>query len=134
MNAMPPAWPSAAPWHTPPAYHYGPAAHAHHAAYAPSGASSAASNQRVEGEPAQVAGHTAGTHAARPWHTVLGVPQDQATVEFVTRRYFSKKRVLNPETASGKIALLELRAAYESAMEALAVRASLEETPRANVG
>ncbi|CAN7575435.1 hypothetical protein ACTJLC_09955 [Paraburkholderia sp. 22099] len=133
MNATPPAWPSAAPWHTPPAYHYGPAAHGHHAAYAASGAA-AASNQRAEGEPAQVAGHTAGAHAARPWHTVLGVPQDQATVEFVTRRYFSKKRVLNPETASGKIALLELRAAYESAMEALAVRASLEETPRANVG
>ncbi|MCP2090015.1 UNVERIFIED_ORG: hypothetical protein J2Y81_006102 [Paraburkholderia sediminicola] len=116
MNAMPPpVWPSSAPWHTPPAYHYGPAAHGYHAAYAVSGAA-------AQGQPAQVADHPGSASPVRPWHTVLGVPQEHATLELVMQRYNLKKRLLNPTTAHGKVTLLELQAAYRNALEALAAR------------
>lgn len=135
MNAMPPpAWPSAAPWHTPPAYHYGPAAHGYHAAYAPGGAAAAGSNQRIEGQPAQASDHSASASPARPWHTVLGVPPEHATLELVTLRYKLKKRLLNPEATGGKMALLELQAAYRSALEALATRGPEQAPTRTTAG
>ncbi|CAB3797989.1 hypothetical protein [Paraburkholderia caffeinilytica] len=128
MNAMPPpVWPSAAPWHTPPAYHYGPAAHGYHAAYAVSGAA-------AQGQPAQVADHPGSASPVRPWHTVLGVPQEHATLELVMQRYNLKKRLLNPTTAHGKVALLELQAAYRSALETLAARGPEQAPPRRTAG
>lgn len=135
MNAMPPpVWPSAAPWHTPPAYHYGPAAPGYHAAYAPSGAAAAGSNQRIEGQPAQASDHSASASPARPWHAVLGVPPEHATLELVTLRYKLKKRLLNQEATGGKVALLELQAAYRSALEALTAREPEQAPPRTTAG
>lgn len=130
MNAMPPA----APWHTPPAYHYGPAAHAYHPAYAPIGAPAAGSNQRIEGQPAQASDHSASASQARPWHTVLGVPPEHASLELVTLRYKLKKRLLDPEATGGKVALLELQAAYRSALEALAARGPEQAPPPTTAG
>lgn len=134
MNAMPPVGPSAAPWHTPPAYHYGPFAHGHHAAHAASDAPTAGSNQRIEGQPALAYAHTASASPARPWHTVLGVSPEHATLELVTLRYKLKKRLLNQEVTGDKVALLELQAAYRSALEALAARETEQAPLRTTAG
>ncbi|MCR4469749.1 MULTISPECIES: hypothetical protein [unclassified Burkholderia] len=74
-------------------------------------------------EPAAVSGHAGATAAHRPWHAVLEIPEDRATLELVTLRYRLKKRRLEANGAGSRPAILELQAAYESALQALSARA-----------
>lgn len=90
-----PAWPPAEPWHG--------STHAY--------------------RPAAVDGHAGATAAHRPWHAVLEIPEDRATLEWVTLRYRLKKRRLEANGAASRPAILELQAAYESALQALSERA-----------
>lgn len=97
--------------HTPPAPAWSPPPRAHGTSYASAFYATAAINQNAST-----------TVASRPWRATLGIREQDATLETVTRRYDARKQYMAQHpSADNPAKLAELEAAYHEALQALSV-------------
>lgn len=64
--------------------------------------------------------------AGRAWHAVLGMREDDATVDTVRLQYRRKRQHLLANPSANRFALVELHVAYQNALDALSQRAASE--------